>query len=179
MPEGKRVSAVSRRTARGPEQDGKEDRMKKLLRLLTTVGIGILATAVACQSTPDVQSSPDEEETAAHEEGIRITVSRNGFDGSRQFRIEVEEGEEVEITFVYGDGNFSQNNPHVIEIPALGLTTGVIDRQNLEETVRFTAAETGEIMFMCTQVDCVGHANLVTGTIDVEQEGHQDDEEHN
>ena len=174
--------------------------MKKLLRLLVAVGIGILATAVACQSTPDAEH--DEEESAAHHdeeesaarhdeeesaarhdeeesstdhaesftpgEGIRITVSRNGFDGTGQFHIEVEEGEEVEITFVYGDGDFSQNNPHVIGILALGLTTGVIDRQNPEETLHFTAAETGEIMFMCTQVDCVGHANLQAGTIDVE-----------
>ena len=145
--------------------------MKKLLWLLATMGIGILATAVACQSTPDGESAAPEEETPAHEEGIRVTVSRNGFDGSRQFRIEVEEGEEFEITFVYGDGDFSQNNPHVIEITALGLTTGVIDRQNAEETLHFTATETGEISFMCTKVDCVGHANLLTGTIDV-GEGH-------
>ena len=153
--------------------------MKKLLWLLAAVGIGILVAAVACQSTPGTESSSQEDETSAHEEAIRVDVSRNGFDGSRQFHIEVEEGEEVEITFVYGDGDFSQNNPHVIEIPALGLTTGVIDRQNPEETLHFTATETGEISFTCTKVDCVGHANLVAGTIDVEQEGHQDDEEHN
>lgn len=134
--------------------------MKKLLWLLAAMGIGILVTAAACQSTPDVESSADEE-------GIRVSVSRNGFDGSRQFRIEVAEGEEVEITFVYGDGDFSQNNPHVIEIPDLGLTTGVIDRENPEKTLRFTAAETGEIRFLCTKVDCVGHTNLEAGTIDV------------
>ncbi len=91
----------------------------------------------------------------------------------------MEEGQEVEITFVYGDKDFSQNNPHVIAIPALGITTSALDENNPEETVRFTAEESGEVAFMCTNVDCVGHTNLLQGHIMVGEHGHAEGEEHN
>lgn len=141
--------------------------MKRLLLLAVLVILTVVAGA--CGQSP----APLEEQ-----EGIRIEVSRNGFNGKGgEFRIEVEEGQEVEITFVYGDDDFPQNNPHIIEFPDLGVKTGTIDRDNLEETVRFTAGETGEVRFLCTLTDCVGHANLVRGMMHIEEEGHGHTEE--
>jgi len=85
-------------------------------------------------------------------ESFRVKVSRSGFNNTQgEFRLEVEEGQEIEITFIYGDSDFYQNNPHVIVIPAFGITTGILDQENLEATVRFTASNTGEVRFMCTQ----------------------------
>lgn len=76
---------------------------------------------------------------------------------------------EVEITFVYGDSDFSENNLHVIVIPAFGITTGILDQENLEATVRFTASDTGEVRFMCTQRMCEGHTNLQGGIIVIQE----------
>ncbi len=135
--------------------------MKKV-SLLFFVLFGLLVAAVSC-------AQPQQTEGPPPEEGIRIEVSRRGFNSTAgEYRLEVEEGQQVEITFVYGDKDFSQNNPHIIAIPDLGITTGLIDQENPEATVRFTAGNTGEFAFECTKVDCVGHTNLLGGILVIE-----------
>lgn len=104
------------------------------------------------------------------EEGsFRVEVSLNGFNNTPgEFRLEVEEGQEVEITFVYGDYDLPVNNPHIIAIPDLGITPFILDQNNPEFTVSFTAPKVGEVTlfsFMCTQIACAGHNNLLGGTI--------------
>lgn len=135
---------------------------KRSRKLKKVLFIPILSALLLFSSCAQPAETPPPQE----QEGIRVEVSRNGFNGTGgEFRIEVEEGEEIEITFVYGDKDFSQNNPHIIAFPTLGITTNALDENNPEETVRFTATETGEIVFMCTKVDCVGHPNLIQGRI--------------
>ncbi len=96
---------------------------------------------------------------------FRIEVSRHGFNNTTgEFRIEVEEGQEVEITFVYGDGDLTRNNPHIIFISDYNIQTDIQDRENLEVTVRFTAGSPGEINFTCI-LYCKGHENLQGGRI--------------
>ncbi len=142
--------------------------MKKIVSLLVLL-IGILVVVSACGQSQEVAPPPQEEGS------FRVEVSRNGFNGEAQdFHIEVEEGQEVEITFIYGDGDFSQNNPHVIIIPDYGIETSLIDENNPEVTVRFTATGHGEIAFMCSNVQCVGHANLLGGKIVIDESGHAD-----
>ncbi len=69
---------------------------------------------------------------------IRIEVSRFGFNYTpEEFRPEVEVGQEVVITFVYGD--LPQQNPHRIFISGYNIQTDILDRENPEITVRFTA----------------------------------------
>ncbi len=132
--------------------------MKKV-SILFLVLSGILVAAVSC-------AQPQQAEEPPPQGGIRIEVSRNGFDQTPgEFRLEVEQGQEVEITFVYGDKDFSQNNPHIIAIPDLGIETGVLDQENTEKTLRFTASNTGEVRFMCTDITCAGHPNLQGGII--------------
>ncbi len=143
--------------------------MKKIVSLLVLL-IGILVVVSACGQTQSSEAPPEQEE------GIfRIEVSRNGFNGEAQgFQIEVEEDQEVEITFVYGDGDFSQNNPHKIIIPEYGIETEIIDENNPEATVRFTATGHGEVTFMCSNVQCVGHTNLLGGKIVIDDSGHDE-----
>jgi hypothetical protein len=134
--------------------------MKKVFLLLSLL-VGILVVVSSCgQSQPPEVSPPPEEGT------FRVEASRKGFNNTPgEFRLEVKQGQEVEITFVYGDDDFPQNNPHIIAIPDLGITPFTLDRDNPEEMVRFTAKEAGEVAFMCTNITCVGHTNLLRGII--------------
>ncbi len=134
--------------------------MKKIA-LLFLVLAGLLVAASACGQAKPADTPPPQGEGK-----FRVEVSRRGFDDTPgEFRLEVVEGQEVEITFVYGDDDFSQNNPHVVAIPALGIATRILDENNLEDTVRFTASKSGEIVFKCSEAACVGHANLQGGII--------------
>ncbi len=137
--------------------------MKKVLPFLSAL-VTVLVVTSACGTPPP---PPPPAPTPPPQEGVyRVEVSRQGFKNmTGESRLEVAAGQEIEITFVYGDNDFSQNNPHIIAIPALNITTDTLDRENPEVTVRFTASQTGEINFMCTKVDCVGHTNLLGGTI--------------
>ena len=133
--------------------------MKKVF-LLMSVLVGILVVVSSC-----TQSQPPQTPSTQEKGTFRVEVSRHGFnDTPGEFRLEVEEGQEVEITFVYGDDDLSQNNPHIITIPTYDISTATLDTENLEDTVSFTASKGGEVSFMCTQY-CVGHANLRRGSI--------------
>ncbi len=93
----------------------------------------------------------------------KVEVGRWGFNKTPgEFLLEVEKGQEVEITFVYGDNDVPENNPHIISVPDYDIETDILDRDNQEVTVRFTATETGEVAFMCTSPECIGHHNLHT-----------------
>ena len=136
--------------------------MKKSKVLLVVI-VGLLASIIlASCATPAVESSiPPLTNT--------VEVSSVGFNGvSGNFHLEVEKGQEVEITFVYGDGDFPQNNTHIIAIPDYGIETSVLDEDNPEVTVSFTASKIGKVSFKCTQITCVGHPNLQGGIIEIQ-----------
>ncbi len=134
--------------------------MKKLLLLFTLAGALLLVSSCG-ESQPAADSD--------HAEGVarfRVEVSRDGFDDADgPFELDVEQGQEVEITFVYADGDFIQNNPHVIVIPEYGIETAAIDEDNPEETVRFTVSGSGSISFKCNNPTCVGHLKLQGGQV--------------
>ena len=130
--------------------------MRKILFVVTMTVLLLTSSCAQPGEAPPPQGG----------ETIRVEVSRKGFNNTPgEFRLEVEEGQEVKIIFVYGDGDLGQNNPHIIAIPDYGLNTGVLDQDNPEATVSFTAASTGEVAFMCAQVTCVGHTNMQGGII--------------
>ena len=140
--------------------------MKKVF-LVFLVLAGLLTVVSACGQPQPPDKSPPQEKGS-----FRVEVSRRGFNNTPgEFRLEVEQGQEVEITFVYADLDFSQNNPHVIAIPAFGITTRILDENNPEDTVRFTASTTGEIVFKCIETACVGHTNLKGGIIVIQPRG--------
>jgi len=98
---------------------------------------------------------------------IRIEVSEEGFKNPNgKLPIVVEEGKEVEITFVYADVT-SFNNKHIIHISGYNIDTEVLDKDNPEVTVKFIANKTGEFSFKCI-LDCVGHQNIQSGILVVQ-----------
>ena len=103
---------------------------------------------------------------------FRVEVSKNGFKNisenasentSGELRLEVQEGQEVEITFVYAE-NTSGDNPHILYISGYKIQTETMSKDNPEVTVKFTANKTGEFAITCI-MECSGHQNLQDGKL--------------
>lgn len=110
-------------------------------------------------STQDTTSS-----TQQNNNHFRVEVSKNGFNNtSEELRLEVQEGQEVEITFVYAD-DASNDNPHIIYIGGYKIQTEILSKDNPEITVKFTANKTGEFPITCI-MECAGHHNLQGGKL--------------
>ncbi len=92
-----------------------------------------------------------------------VEVNQWGFNNiPGEFVLEVEAGQEVAITFVYVGDDLPESNFHIIVSPEHSIATGILDRDNPEVTLHFTAREAGEIVFMCIAPECIGHHNLHT-----------------
>lgn len=94
---------------------------------------------------------------------IRVVVSRNGFQPSV---IEVAEGEQVAITFVYGDTDLDYPNPHMIKLKDYGLQTAELSPDHPQQTLTFTVNKTGSFSMACV-AKCEGHQQLQDGIIKV------------
>lgn len=95
---------------------------------------------------------------------FRIEVTKNGFNGtSEELRIEVEEGQEIEIIFEYIDDT-SFDNQHIIYISDYNIRTDVLGKDNPEVTLEFTANKTGVFYITCI-LNCTGHNNLRGGNL--------------
>lgn len=122
----------------------------------------IMAENMTAQSTAS--------DTQQNNNTFRIEVSQDGFNkSSEELRIEVVEGQEVEITFVYAD-NTSYDNTHIIYISGYKIQTEEINKSNPESTLKFTANQTGEFVITCI-VECTGHSNLQSGKLVVTPAG--------
>ena len=108
----------------------------------------------------------------------RVEVSRYGFNNSSgDFHLEVEEGQKVEVTFVYKDDDLAENNTHIIASADYGINTGPLDRNNPEVTLSFIAKESGEVIFGCIAPGCTGHHNL-HGEDTHDDDDHAEENEH-
>ncbi len=129
----------------------------KLLLIIGATALLLLLSATAV--LPSGASAQEEKGP------VRIEVNREGFSKTPgEFELEIEEGREVELTFVYGDNDLPYNNPHVIFINGYNIKTDTLDQENPEVTVRFLADKEGEFNFMCI-LACVGHAELQKGKL--------------
>lgn len=145
-----------------------------LAGLLLLVGSCAQAQVTEAPPPPEEGTVPAEEAQPSPEEAtFRVEVSRLGFNNtSGEYHLEVEAGQEVTITFVYGDNDFPEDNPHIISIPELGIITGVIDQEHPETTVSFTLKEGEKVSFECFNDECVGHTNLLGGAVEAGEHGH-------
>ncbi len=137
---------------------------------MIAVLVSILVVSSCAQPQPEEVSPPQEKET------LRVEVSRYGFNGNPgEFRLKVEEGQEVTIVFIYGYGDLLEDNPHIIGAIDYDIDTGLLSQTNPEITLSFIAKETGEIVFACIRPQCTGHHNLHG---DEEEEHHEEEGHH-
>jgi len=110
-------------------------------------------------STKDTTSS-----TQQGNSQFRVEVSKKGFNNSsEELRLDVVEGQTVEITFVYAD-DASRDNQHIMYIGGYKIQTDILGKDNPEVTVKFTADKTGEFPITCI-MECAGHQNLQNGKL--------------
>lgn len=101
---------------------------------------------VVSQATADAGADPLQ---------LRVEVSYRGWNGSRDFTIDAQEGQQVEITFVWAD-TAVPDNAHRIRIKGYDLVTPILDIDNREYTLKFIADKTGTFELMC-EWRCEGH----------------------
>lgn len=100
-----------------------------------------------------------------------VVVGRTGFNGtSSTFTLQVNQGDDVKIVFLYGDSDLSYDNPHIITIAGYGITTATLDKSNPNRTVEFVAGQVGSFKFYCS-TPCLGMENLQQGVLDVRSGG--------
>lgn len=113
-------------------------------------------------STQDMTSSTQQDNN-----NFRIEVSENGLNNIEgKLRVVVEQGQEVEITFVYADVT-SYDNQHILYIGGYKIKTDILSRDNPEVTVKFTANKAGEFSITCI-LECTGHQNIQSGILVVQ-----------
>ncbi|MEM4314806.1 MAG: hypothetical protein QXI97_02255 [Nitrososphaerota archaeon] len=96
-----------------------------------------------------------------------IIVTRMGFNGSAELRMEVNQGDTVKITFLYGDHDMKADNPHLIEIEKFDVKVE-LSREEEKKTVELTINQPGVFSIRCI-LRCRGHENLQNGVLVVKE----------
>lgn len=117
-------------------------RLTLFLLAVAITGAPMLALRTVHAAAPDVLE-------------LRVEVSYKGFNDDPDFTIEAEQGQLVEITFVWADAAVP-DNVHRIEIKDYGLKSGLIDVDDRETTLSFIADKAGTFTIECTW-RCEGH----------------------
>lgn len=129
--------------------------MSRRIRSLTLKAVFALVALMA--SSGPWMGVAQREVHAASLEPIELTieVSYKGFNGQPELVIEAEEGQEVNLTFVWAD-KAVPDNAHRISIEGYDLQTKIIDIDDPEDTLSFVADQTGSFLIECDW-RCEGH----------------------
>ncbi len=100
---------------------------------------------------------------------IRVEMTDSGFNGQPDFAIEVEQGQLVELTFVFAQKG-ALSDGHIIVLKGYGLETPEINFYNKEATLKFIADKPGTFEFAC-DLDCEIHDKLKSGHLKVKGGG--------
>ncbi len=121
--------------------------------------VGLLTAFVL--SVPWLTSVPVHAQTPAPVQ-IRVEITDQGFNGQPgDFNIEVEQGQLVELTFVFAETE-NVGDQHVIKLEGYNLETDAIDYYHREGTLKFTAGKPGTFGFTCV-IMCSIHEFLQNG----------------
>jgi hypothetical protein len=129
-----------------------KQRLAATLAILVSVSIALAISATPSQALSISSAEPQR---------FVIVVSRQGFNGTADaLSVTVQQGDLVNITFLYGDYDLPVDNPHAIMIDGYGIKTVNIDRSNPKATVQFVADSSGTFSFYC-YIPCLGMENLL------------------
>jgi len=144
--------------------------MRRVLLLVALFAFFIIvqtpcgATAKSLQVSGSLKVSnfgPRDETTAV--KSFTVIVSSSGFNGSSNpFYLQVVQGDQVDVRFIYGDQDLSFDNPHKVLIGGYNIVTPDIDSQAPVQEVKFTANQVGSFQFYCI-IPCFGMNNLQNG----------------
>lgn len=98
---------------------------------------------------------------------IRVEINDDGFNhnGGGDFNIDVEQGQVVELTFVWA-GEKNPNDEHIFVVDGYNLKSGKINSTQRETTLKFIADKVGTFNFKC-DIDCENHDLLQKGHLNV------------
>jgi len=95
-----------------------------------------------------------------------VMVSSQGFNGSSNtLNLDVSQGDQVEITFVYDS---TVNTAHEIAIEGYNIQTAILDKANPISKIQFVAGQAGSFLIHCI-IPCVGMDNLQNAWLVVQQ----------
>lgn len=95
----------------------------------------------------------------------RIEIVESGFNGNPDFTLELEQGRQVELTFVFAQ-KAALEDGHIVVLKGYGLETPEINFHNKEATLKFVADKPGTFELTC-DLDCEIHDKLKRGHIKV------------
>jgi len=96
-----------------------------------------------------------------------VIVSSRGFNGSSNtLNLDVSQGDQVSITFVYDDPTV--NTAHEMAIVSYNIHTTIIDQANPTSKIQFVAGQVGSFQIHCI-IPCVGMENLQNAWLVVKQ----------
>lgn len=96
-----------------------------------------------------------------------VIVSHLGFNGSSgPLAIQATQGDNITINFVYGEGNLSFDNPHIIKIEGYNIQTRVLDKSAPMQRLSLIVGQAGRFVFHCV-LPCFGMENLQNGVVEV------------
>jgi len=109
-------------------------------------------------------------QTTGEDSGVEtftMLVSSHGFNGSSNtLNLDVSQGDQVDITFVYSDPTV--NTAHQIAIEGYNIQTAIIDKANPTSKIQFVAGQAGSFLIHCI-IPCVGMENLQNAWLLVKQ----------
>ncbi len=142
--------------------------MRERKRLMLIVTAIVFVTLNLALSTP-----PSHASTSTQLRTFTVIVSRNGFNGTAgSFTLNVQQGDSVKITFVYGDDDLAVDNPHAIAFEGYRIQTASIGKSNPTVTIEFVADVSGTFNFYC-YIPCLGMENLLGHLVVAPTEGSQ------
>ncbi|MEM0506929.1 MAG: hypothetical protein QXW58_06720 [Thermosphaera sp.] len=136
-----------------------------LLTIIMLISLYPVALHLPHPAVAQVEVSNSNAQPSVRE--FTIIVSRMGFNGSAELRIEVSQGDTVKLTFLYGDHDMKMDNPHIIEIEKFGVKVELSGEED-KKTVELTINQPGAFSIRCI-LRCRGHENLQNGVLVVKE----------
>jgi len=139
--------------------------------LLVLTILGAIPPSFGTYQVSDVMGvlvvSPSQEPGSPGSRNFTIIVGHDGFNhSSGPLTLHVNQGENLTIKFIYGDANFTFDNPHIIMIEGYNAQTHLLDKKAPVQVLSIIVGQTGRFVIYCI-IPCFGMENMQTGVLEV------------